>query len=64
MPFNHVPRKCTIFPNHNKRLIPLCIWITKVFSKTEKKLDTPIQAIKIDSQDIGMKFGSEKKMLC
>ena len=32
----------------------------KLFAKNEKELETLIQTVRIYSQDIGMKFGSEK----
>ena len=32
----------------------------KLFTKNEKELETPIQLVRIYSQDIGMVFGSEK----
>ena len=32
----------------------------KLFAKNEKELETPIHAVKIHSQDIGMEFGIEK----
>ena len=32
----------------------------KLFAKNERELETQIQSVKIDSQDIGMGFGIEK----
>ena len=33
----------------------------KLFAKNEKELETLIHAVGINSQDIGMEFGKEKK---
>ena len=38
----------------------MCIDDIKLFAKNEKELETLIQNVRIDSQDIGMEFGIEK----
>ena len=64
MPLNHILRKCTagykLIKSHKKINHLMYMDDIKLFAKNERELETLIHAIRIYSQDIGMKFGIEK----
>ena len=64
MPLNHILRKCTAgykLSRSQCKINPLMYMVDiKLFAKNEKELETLIHAVRIYSQDIGMKFGIEK----
>ena len=64
MLFNHILRKCTGGYKHSKSQEkinhPMYMDDTKLFPKNEKEWETLIHAVRIYSQNIGMKFGIEK----
>ena len=64
MPFNHIVRKCIdgwkLRGSQEKINHLIYIDDVKLFAKNEKELETWIHADRIYSQDIGMKFGTEK----
>ena len=69
MPLNHVLRKCTAGYklSRSQEKINLLMYIDdlKLFAKkNEKELETLIHAVRIYSEDIGMKFGIEKNLPC
>ena len=63
MPLNHILRKCTAeykLSRSQEKINHLMYMDIKLFAKNEKELETLIHAVKIYSQDIGMRFGIEK----
>ena len=64
MPLNHIPRKCTAgykLSRSQEKINNLKYMDdNKLFVKNEKQQETLIHAVRIYSQDIGMKFGIEK----
>ena len=65
MPLIHILRKCTAgykLSRSQEKKINHLMYIDdiKLFAKNEKELETLIRAVRIYSQDIGMKFGIEK----
>ena len=64
MPLNHISRKGTAGYKHSRsqEKINHLMYMDdiKLFAKNEKELETPIYAVRIYSQDIGMEFGIEK----
>ena len=65
MPLNHILRKCTagykLSKSQEKKNNHLMhMDDIKLFSKTEKELETRIHAVRIYSQDIGMESSIEK----
>ena len=64
MPLNHILRKCTtgykLSRSQEKINHLMYMDDIKLFAKNEKELETPIHAVRIYSQYIGMEFGIEK----
>ena len=64
MPLNHVLRKCTAWyklgKSQEKIYHLMYMDDIKLFAKNERELKTPINTVRIHSQDIGMEFGREK----
>ena len=64
MPLNHIHRKCTAAYKlrRSQEKINHLMYMDdiKLFAKNEKELETLIHAVRIYSQDVGMKFGIEK----
>ena len=64
MPLNHILRKCTAGYKLSRSLenINHLMYMDdiKLSAQNEKELETLIHAVRIYSQDIGMKFGIEK----
>ena len=65
MPLNHILRKCTAGYKLSKsqKKIKRSMWMTKLFAKNEKEVETLIHTVRIYSQDIGMECGIEKCVL-
>ena len=55
VPLNHKVRKSQVKINHQLYMNDI-----KLFAKIKEELETPIQAVRIYSHDIGMEFGIEK----
>ena len=64
MPLNYILRKCPagykLSRSQEKINYLMYMDDIKLFVKNEKELETLIQAVRIDIQDIGMEFGIEK----
>ena len=64
MPLNRIFRKCTagykLSRSQEKINDLLYMGDIKLFGKSEKELESLINAVRIYSQDIGMEFGIEK----
>ena len=64
MPINNILRRCTagykLSRSREKINHRMYMDDIKLFGKSEKKLETLIDAVRINSQDIGMEFGIEK----
>ena len=64
MPLNYILRKCTAgykLSRLQEKINHLMYMDDiKLFAKNEKELKTPIHAVRIYSQDIGMEFGIDK----
>ena len=64
MPLNHILRKCTAGYKFSKSLekINHLMYMDdiKLFAENKKELETLIQTVRINSQDVGMEFGIEK----
>ena len=61
MPLNDILKKCTggykLTKSQEKIHYPMYMDNIKLFVENEKQLESLIQTVRIDSQDIGMKFG-------